>query len=186
MNDGKKGRNMKKGIKVIVAVMTVITAIGNCSIVKAEGVTKRKAVGKYVYMITLQTSDEITKKIPITATQTLHKKGTETTIGIEQSKSTSVSASIDLTCGWDWVCKMEASLGLTQTSSYTVSTSVQYTLKSNSSGKYRIEVWYPGKKEERIMRARLKTASKFGTAIKKVSSYTPRKNAQYKKLVRYE
>ncbi len=174
---------MKKSGIICLLVMSCIAI--NCRVVSAQSITIEKTKGKYTYRATLTTSEEPLTKRPIYSSQAAHKKGTTTTIGVEEAKTTSTSASVDVTAGFDFIDKLEVKLGVTQSCSYTVSTSVSYTLKKERSGKYRIEVWYPGKVETLKLKKRLKDSRTYGNAIIRTSKYTPIKNGQYKKLVRY-
>lgn len=169
----------------IICLLVGICVTINCGVVNAQTVSKEKTIGKYTYHATLTTSAEPLVKKPIYSSQAAHKKGTTTTIGVEEAKTTSTSASVDVTAGFDFIDKLEVKVGLTQSCSYTVSTSVSYTLKNEKSGKYRIEVWYPGKVETLKLKVKPKGAIKYGKTTIKSSKYTPIKNGQYKKLVRY-
>lgn len=172
--------------KLVMVCLVVITCIYfNCGIVYAKTVSTEKNIGKNTYYAQLTTSEQPLIKKPIYSSQAYHKKGTTTTIGVEEAKTTSTSASVDVTAGFDFIDKLEVKVGVTQSCSYTVSTSVAYTLKKQQSGKYRIEVWYPGKVENLTLRVKPKGGNKYVKVTTKKSKFTPIKNGQYKKLVKY-
>lgn len=176
---------MKK--KALATILVLVLSVGTTTCVPAKTLTKVKTIGKYTYKAKLTTSENPLRKKPIINSQAYHKKGITTTIGVSESVSTSVTADLRVAAGFDYIATMEVSMGLSVSVSYTVSTNVEYTLKNQKSGKYRIEVWYPGKVEELKLYVKNKGQddSKYrGPAIKK-SKYTPIKNGAYKKLIRY-
>ena len=174
---------MKKAGIICLLVAMCVTI--NYEVVNAQTVSKEKTIGKYSYHATLSIAEKPLAKKPIYSSQAAHKKGTKTTIGIEEAKTTSTSASVDVTAGFNFIDSLEVKVGLTQSCSYTVSSSVTYSLKKEKSGKYRIEVWYPGRVETLKLKSKLKGSIKYNKTIIKTSKYTPIKNGQYKKLVRY-
>ena len=176
---------MRRKVGAFLTLVVMICVIGQVDVdAAAKSKTKSWSKGKIDYKATLTISEEPVEKCPIISSQSRHKKGTQTMIGISTSVSTSATASVDVTAGYSAVATLEASLGLSYSQSLTVSTNIEYTLKKEKSGRYRIEVWYPGKVETLKLRVTNNYTNKSSRITKK-SKYTPIKKAQYKVLVRY-
>ena len=93
--------------KLVMVCLVVITCIYfNCGIVYAKTVSTEKTIGKNTYYAQLTTSEQPLIKKPIYSSQAYHKKGTTTTIGVEEAKTTSTSASVDVTAGFDFIDKL--------------------------------------------------------------------------------
>lgn len=161
-----RGENSNE--KRAVLSLLVVMCIGiNCGTVYAQTVSKEKTIGNKVYYASLTTSEEPMAKKPIYATQAAHKKGIKTTIGVDEAKTTSVSASVDVTAGFNFIDTLQVKLGVTQSCSYTVTAKVSYELNKQKSGKYRIEVWYPGKVETLKLKWKEKGTTKYYKTITK-------------------
>lgn len=85
---------------------------------------------------------------PIYSSQALHQYGYITTIGISVSQTHSLTASASLTVtGNAWFGSVSGTMGLSQTQSITVGTSVSYTIPANiATGYYRISTAFPNSK----------------------------------------
>ena len=150
--------------------------------INAQTATKTWIGNGGVYTATLTTSNAASKIVPIVETQAKHTKGTTTTIAVSRTKSTSMTSSVDVTAGYNEIVVLAATVGVAEEQSHSVSTSVSYSLKNEASGKYRIEVVYPGKKVTRTLKYERKMGTTVSTAT---SSYTPKKNAAYHRLNKY-
>lgn len=150
--------------------------------INAQTATRTWLADGGVYTATLTTNNASSKVVPIIESQAKHTKGTSTTISVSKTKATSMTSSVDVTAGFNQIAVLEATVGVAEEQSHSVSASVSYTLKNEASGKYRIEVVYPGKKVTR----ELKFESRRGTQITTVTSeFTPQRSAAYHRLKKY-
>lgn len=126
---------------------------------------------------------------PVYASQALHTKGYQTTIGVSYAVSTSTTASstIQASVGAEFAgisASTALSLGVSNSVSYTVGTNISYTISpSTASGRYRIEVVFPQNKVN--FHIYETTASGINTIKNKTISSMPRINDAYHKLTRY-
>lgn len=97
-----------------------------------------------------------------------------------------MSASQAISVGCSYFVDVSASLSLTQTASYTVGTSVSYSIpKSKATGYYRIEVVYPGYKTEKQVARYNYNFSKSKVTYRGNVEYIPQNSGMYKELVHY-
>ena len=159
---------------------------------KVEAVAARGSetwiAGNFRYEATIKTETASTKQKPIHDSQAEHIKGQKVMIGVSKAHTTSIQASQSLKISGGDVAshfvKLEGTVGLAETASYTVTSNITYSLEKERSGKYRIEVWYPGKASVvQCKSTNLKTGKVTRTTRK--SEYNPIKNGGYHKLVRY-
>ncbi len=79
------------------------------------------------------------------STQALHTQNYSTTIFVNQSLYTSVTASGSITAGYSTFAELSVTIGIAATQGYTLQTGVSYTIPSYvPSGRYRITSKYPG------------------------------------------
>ena len=178
---------MRKNFRRIIITMTsgllgLSMFVSSSLTVNAKTATRQWIADGGVYTATITTSDTISRCVPITESQAQHKRGTSTTIGISKTKGTKMTSSVDVTAGYNQIAVLEATVGVAEEQSYSVSASVSYTLKNEASGKYRIEVVYPGKQVNRTLKFESRLGTKTRTAF---SNYTPGKNAAYHRLNKY-
>ena len=181
---------MRKGLCIgkIVLLLTFVSVfcILGESMSEAKTASRLYNSGKYHYLVTMTTQEYKTKRYPITESQAKHKKGYITTISVNNSKTTSVSASQAISVGCSYFVDVSASLSLTQTASYTVGTSVSYSIpKSKATGYYRIEVVYPGYKTEKQVARYNYNFSKSKVTYRGNVEYIPQNSGMYKELVHY-
>lgn len=174
--------------KIICFLMTTILSANMSGIVSAETIKVRIQDGVAYPVLeryaSINASSVDSKVIPIIETQARHKKGTQTTIGVSKSVTKSVTTSAKITGSYGVVAwRVDASFGLDNTSSTTVTASISYTLTNEKSGRYRIETVFPGKKV--VCNVYEVTQYMTKKIYSKTISYRPKKNAAYKRLKRY-
>lgn len=177
----------------IVSLATAIVLVCSC-ILSASAVTntatKNVTQGSNIlrYRVTSTTSTD--KVLALTQTQALHTKGIATTIGIASSvtKKVSSSASVSGTVGPVYVTvslSLAKKLGDAESASYTVGTSVQYTIPATTaSGRYRIEVVFP---QDKVSFSVVQQNSSGGLTPMASGTITtmPRRDDSYRRLNRY-
>lgn len=166
----------------LVAVCSSVQAIPVSAATQTYHLTGNATSGRYLKQITTNVTAKVT---PITATQTLHKKGYTTKIGVSSTKATSVSATAGLTTGVNaGFASLSASMGVAYTVSQSTGTSISYTIpKTTASGKYRIEHVFPG---VHVKQQQIRYDNKGNTIEQqRTISYAPKKSSSYRRLTRY-
>ncbi len=180
-----------KKLKKIVSFVLVISCLLSITIpASAASVTRvisgNSQRGRAMRVTTYSTTAAV---YGITSSQALHTKGYTTTIGVSSSvsKSCSASATLSATMGANYrglALSACGSLGVSEQASFTVASSVNYTIDSKTaSGRYRIDVVFPRNKTNFYVYN--STAKGNTTILNKTISFMPRPHDAYRKLTRY-